>query len=52
LDAHFGGTHGPGQGYHHFATLGEVLIVAIGRVDEGSSVEVAVMVAEEIGNLH
>jgi hypothetical protein len=29
-----------------------VLVVAIGRVDEGSSVEVAEMMLEEIGDLH
>ena len=52
LNPHFGGAHGPGQGYHHFAAFGEVLVVAIGRVDEGSGVEVAVVVLEEIGNVH
>ena len=42
---------------HHFrhfnaATLGEVLVVAIGGIDEGGRVEVAEVVAEEVGYLH
>ena len=52
LNTHFGGAHGSGQGNHHFTTLGEVLVVAIGGVDEGGRVEVAEVVTEKIRYLH
>ena len=52
MNTHFGGAHGTGQGYHHLAAFGEVQVVAVGRVNEGGGVEMPVMVAEKVGDLH
>jgi hypothetical protein len=48
--AQFGCAHGAGDGHHHFATVEKVRFVAFGGVDEGSGVEVPVMMLDELGN--
>jgi hypothetical protein len=52
LDAHFGRAHSTSQRYHHFATIREVLVVAFGGINQGSSVEVAVVVLKEVRYVH
>lgn len=49
-DAEFGGAHGPGEGDHHFSAFGEMTFVALGGIDEGGGVEMAVVVLDKLGD--
>ncbi len=48
-ESQFGGAHRAGEGDHHLAAGVEVANVAVGRIDEGRRVEVAIVMAEESG---
>ena len=47
-DAELGGGHGAGEGDEHLATGGEVGLVALGGVEQGGSVKVAVVKSDEL----
>jgi hypothetical protein len=48
--AEFGGTHRPGQRHHHLPATLQLRQVAVGRVDYGRGVEVAIVVLEKRRN--
>ncbi len=50
-EAEFGRAHGPCHGEKHFAAVVQMAFVALGGVDEGGGVEMAVMVIDEVADV-
>jgi hypothetical protein len=46
-EAKLGGAHGAGDGDEHLATLREVFVVCFSGVNEGSGIEMAIVVLDE-----
>jgi hypothetical protein len=43
-------THGPGKGYHHFASFKQVGFVSFGRIHKRRSIKMAVVMCNKLTN--